>query len=194
MLIYFLQDFYDEIADQIFKLREQREKCTVNTTRQALLFKFCVYHMGPLCPPQFQSFRFAPIGGGNSIKHIVSMLVSDTLSILVQMINSVLFGSPGSIRIQRPYWHHDMKMWILYSITFWVMNTKIHGHPISHKIPEKKCSGNLKIFLKGQFILQGNIEGISQLCIVTTLCFFHRIPERLPICISHRSMGRQHNL
>ena len=25
MLIYFLQDFYDEIADQIFKLREQRE-------------------------------------------------------------------------------------------------------------------------------------------------------------------------
>lgn len=31
MLIYFLQNFYDEIADQIFKLREQREKCTVNT-------------------------------------------------------------------------------------------------------------------------------------------------------------------
>ena len=26
MLIYFLQDFYDEIADQIFKLREQRER------------------------------------------------------------------------------------------------------------------------------------------------------------------------
>lgn len=26
MLIYFLQDFYDEIADQIFKLRKQREK------------------------------------------------------------------------------------------------------------------------------------------------------------------------
>ena len=31
MLIYFLQDSYDEIADHIFKLREQREKCTVNT-------------------------------------------------------------------------------------------------------------------------------------------------------------------
>ena len=31
MLIYFLQDFYDEIADPIFKLREQREKRTVNT-------------------------------------------------------------------------------------------------------------------------------------------------------------------
>ena len=30
MLIYFLQDSYNEIADQIFKLREQREKCTVN--------------------------------------------------------------------------------------------------------------------------------------------------------------------
>ena len=30
MLIY-LQDFYDEIADPIFKLREQREKRTVNT-------------------------------------------------------------------------------------------------------------------------------------------------------------------
>ena len=36
MLIYFLPDFYDEIADQIFKLREQREKCTVDTpTRDA---------------------------------------------------------------------------------------------------------------------------------------------------------------
>ena len=31
MLIYFLQDSYNEIADQIFKLREQREKCTVDT-------------------------------------------------------------------------------------------------------------------------------------------------------------------
>ena len=31
MLIYFLQDSYNEIADQIFTLREQREKCTVNT-------------------------------------------------------------------------------------------------------------------------------------------------------------------
>ena len=31
MLIYFLQDFYNEIAGLIFKLREQREKCTVNT-------------------------------------------------------------------------------------------------------------------------------------------------------------------
>ena len=31
MLIYFLQEFYDEIADQIFQLRVQREKCTVNT-------------------------------------------------------------------------------------------------------------------------------------------------------------------
>ena len=31
MLIYFLQDIYDEIADQIYKLREQREKCTDNT-------------------------------------------------------------------------------------------------------------------------------------------------------------------
>ena len=31
MLIYFLQDFYNEIADQIFKPREQREKCTVDT-------------------------------------------------------------------------------------------------------------------------------------------------------------------
>ena len=31
MLIYFLQDSYNEIAGQIFKLREQREKCTVNT-------------------------------------------------------------------------------------------------------------------------------------------------------------------
>ena len=36
MLIYFLQDFYNEIAGQIFKLREQREKCTVDTaTRDA---------------------------------------------------------------------------------------------------------------------------------------------------------------
>ena len=31
MLIYFLQDSYNEIADQIFKLREQRKKRTVNT-------------------------------------------------------------------------------------------------------------------------------------------------------------------
>lgn len=125
----------------------------------------------PIVLATVPKYPVCPVGGGNSIKHIVSIFVSDALSILVQMINSVLFGSPGSIRIQRPDWHHDMKMWILYSITFWVMNTKIHGHPIPHKILEKKRSGNLKIFLKGQFILKGNIEGISQLCIVTTLCF-----------------------
>lgn len=40
MLIYFLQDFYDEIADQIFILREQREKCTVKrTTRSGICLR-----------------------------------------------------------------------------------------------------------------------------------------------------------
>lgn len=123
---HFLLFWEDPTLRHIFQSFWPKSRCTcrqniqclifirtvVDTARQALLFKFCVYHIGPLCSPQFQSFRFAPVGGGNSIKHIVSIFVSDALSILVQMINSVLFGSPGSIRIQRPDWHHDMKMWI----------------------------------------------------------------------------------
>ena len=53
MLIYFLQDFYNEIADQIFKPREQREKCTVNTAaRDAQIFRINElqdFHQPPPC-------------------------------------------------------------------------------------------------------------------------------------------------
>ena len=54
MLIYFLQDFYDEIADQIFKLREQREKCTVNTAARdaqiARINELQDFHQTVPCP------------------------------------------------------------------------------------------------------------------------------------------------
>ena len=53
MLIYFLPDFYDEIADQIFKLREQREKCTVNTAARdaqiARINELQDFHQPPPC-------------------------------------------------------------------------------------------------------------------------------------------------
>ena len=128
-----------------------------------------------------QSFWLPPVGSGNSIKHIISMLVSDALPILVQVINPVLLGSPCSIRIQRADWHQDMKMRVLDSFPFRIVHTKIYYHSVSHKTLEKKRFCNLQIFLKGQFILQGNIKGIRQLSIVSAFNFFYLIPECLPI-------------
>lgn len=52
MLIYFLQDFYDEI----FKLREQREKCTVDTAARdaqiARINELQDFHQTAPCSPR----------------------------------------------------------------------------------------------------------------------------------------------
>ena len=62
MLIYFLQDFYDEIADQIFKLREQREKCTVNTAaRDAQIARINELHdFHQIAPCSLRGLRRGP--------------------------------------------------------------------------------------------------------------------------------------
>ena len=52
---------------------------------------------GPRLAPFLQCFRSAPIGGGNSVEHIVASLVPDTVAVLVQHIDSMLFGVPFPI-------------------------------------------------------------------------------------------------
>ena len=62
----------------------------VDTNIQTFLRKLGVAHLRPCFTPMFQRFGTAPVGSGNGIENILAVLVSDTISVLVQLVHSSL--------------------------------------------------------------------------------------------------------
>ena len=62
----------------------------VDTNVKPLFRKLGVAHLRPCFTPMFQRFGTAPVGSGNGIENILAVLVSDTISVLVQLIHPAL--------------------------------------------------------------------------------------------------------
>ena len=56
----------------------------VDTHIKPLFFKLGVAHISPRLTPMFQRFGTAPVGSRDSVKEELAVLVSDTVSVLVQ--------------------------------------------------------------------------------------------------------------
>ena len=52
--------------------------------------KLGVAHLRPCFTPMFQRFGTAPVGSGNGVEHKLSVCVSDTVAVLVQLIHPAL--------------------------------------------------------------------------------------------------------
>lgn len=72
--------------------------------------------------PAFPGF---PVGCGNSVKEELVVLVSDTLPVLVNAINTVLFEAPY------PVWEHGTDAAFL---GLFFVKCHIHRHALAHKV------------------------------------------------------------
>ena len=62
----------------------------VDTNVKPLFRKLGIAHLRPCFPPMFQRFGTAPVGSGNGVEHKLSVCVSDTVAVLVQLIHPAL--------------------------------------------------------------------------------------------------------
>ena len=108
----------------------------VDTAFQPFLGKSSIAHCRPLFPPMFQRFRFAPVRGGDSVKHIVSCFIPYALPVFIQEIFPPLLVAPCPIRQQGADGTHDMKMRVGNAAVSLVggVNREIHHHTPAHKL------------------------------------------------------------
>ena len=89
-----------------------------------------------------------------------------------------------------------MKMWVWYAavLPVWLVYGEVNHHAPAHKVLQQKLPCKSDVFLKGKFILQGNVKAVCKLGVLSTLGFFHGIPQGLTVCKFRGSMGRQENV
>ena len=62
----------------------------VDTNINTFFRKLGIAHLRPCFTPIFQRFGTAPVGSGNGVENKLSVLVSDTVAVLVQLIHPAL--------------------------------------------------------------------------------------------------------
>ena len=58
----------------------------------------------------------------------------------------------------------------------WLVYGEVNHHAPAHKVLQQKLPCKSDIFLKGKFILQGNVKAVCKLGVLSTLGFFHGVP------------------
>lgn len=89
-----------------------------------------------------------------------------------------------------------MKMGIIrlfFIFRFSLMDCQIHDHATCHKLLLAELFRQSYIFLKCQFILQGNVKRIGKLRLVVPFYMLHLVPEYFPVCHTLRHILRCQN-
>ena len=71
------------------------------------------------------------------------------------------------------------------------MNSEVHDHAPAHKLLQQKLPCETDVLLHGKLVLQGNIKAVCKLGFLSTLRFFHGVPERFPVSVFRRGVGGQ---
>ena len=71
-----------------------------------------------------------------------------------------------------------MKMWVENAAVLLVrlVYGEVNHHAPAHKLLQQKLPCKSDVFLKGKFILQGNVKAVCKLGVLSTLGFFHGVP------------------
>ena len=163
----------------------------VNPAVQPFLIQLLVDQVSPGLPPTIQRFRPPPVSGGNGVNGILPVGFLYPLTIFIQAIDHPLLCTPGAVLVQRPDGCHHVEVRILCAVSLWIMDGKVYDHPGCHEGFLQELPRQFQVFLEAQLILQGDIEGVSQLRILSPLGLLYLVPECFPITKPLRRMGRE---
>ena len=77
-----------------------------------------------------------------------------------------------------------MEMRVLNTAVFLLcVDCQVRYHALCDKLLADKLTRQGDIFLHRQLVLQGNVEAVSKLGILSPLRFFHGVPERGPVLV-----------
>ena len=125
-----------------------------------------------------------------------TLFIKDRLPILIKNRDMKSFLSPLTVSIYRSDRYQDMHMRIRNPTLSLVriMNCNIAYHPLCDEILHDIPSCNFNVLLHGKLVLQGKIETVGKLGILSVLMIFNFIPECFPVSQPFRNIIRHQDL
>ena len=74
------------------------------------------------------------------------------------------------------------------------MNGEVHHHAPGDEVFQQKMPCQSDVLIQREFVLQGNVETVCKLSVLTPLGFFYGVPESLSVSILPRYVIRQQDL
>ena len=155
-------------------------------------FQILVLNKLPAVSPFLGMVLLVPINGILLVAFPVAGGKSDTLSVLVKVINLAALGQPLSVFINGSHGQHDMAMGIV-SGRIWVMDCKITAHSLGHEMLFAVFLHHLRIHSGRDFSWQGKNESSGKLRVPLLFYFLDSVPERCPVGIFRRGICRKHD-
>ena len=155
----------------------------IHPLRYAFLLKSFIDLLRPVCSPGLKCLRISPVGILYGIEDIIPVFIFHPFSIFIKYILTMLFISPGAVRIQRShgYKHMDMRIRNIVRILSRLMNSHITDHSPGDKILPDEFFCDPDIFFHVQFVLKCKIERVGKLRFRMFLDCLHFIPEYFAI-------------
>ena len=114
----------------------------------------------------------------------------DALAVLVKVVNLSGFWKPPAVFIHCPERQQNVGVWVAISL---VVDGKIGNHALGNKLLLTKFFYHGEILFFRHLHRKCQHDAPGKLGVPLVLHGFYGVPERCPVCISGRRMGRQHD-
>ena len=163
----------------------------VNTFRSASGFQIAVGNGFPAMPPDLSVLLVVPVHGVFLVALPVPRREPDALAVLVKVVHLSGFREPLAVFIHCPERQQNVGVWVSISL---VVDGKVSNHPFGNKLLLTKFPNHFQILLFRHLHRERQHDAPGKLGVPLVLYGFYGVPERCPVCISGRRMGRQHDL
>ena len=163
----------------------------VNTFWSTSRFKIAVGDGLPAMPPDLGVLLVVPVHRVFLMALPVAGSEPDALTVLIKVINLSGFRQPLAVFVYCSERQQNVGVWVTIAL---VMDGKVSDHALGNKLLLTK------LFYHGQILLFRHLhrecqhDAAGKLGVPLVLHSFYGVPERCPVCISGRRMGRQHDL
>ena len=134
----------------------------VNTLRSAVGFQIFILNILPAHTPDHSVFAFVPVHGVFLVAFPVAGGETDSLSVLVKVINLSCFRKPLSVFVHRSHCQQNMSVWIMTG-RVGVVNGNVGNHPLGNKKLVAVFFDELHILFFGDFSRKWKMKSSSKL-------------------------------
>ena len=167
------------------------ERSHINAFFPSGLLQGGVLHNLPFVPLGFTAARIIPSIPADAQTFVFAVCRPDTFTIFIQDEFSPGFRIPLPLFVQGAHGQKYMSMGIPIAV---IMDSKIRNHAAIHEGRLAVIADQFNVLFPGQFLGQSDDNAPSGLGCGFLLCGIHRVPERCPIPVCFRGVGRQQDL
>ena len=162
-----------------------------NTFWSASSFQIAVGDGLPTMPPDLGVLLVVPVHGVFLVALPVPGGELNALAVFIKVVYLSGFREPPAVFIHRSERQQNVGVWVTISL---VVDGEVGYHAFGNELLIAKFFEHGKILVFRNFSRKCQHDTASKLRVPLILHCFYCVPERCPVCISGRRMGRQHDL